>query len=276
MIEISSINDAKIKKIQEILSDKKIIVAFSGGVDSTLITYLAKKFCKDVIAVTVKNEFISKEEFNEAKNIAKEMGIDWTSIDVSVLSDPSINNNPPDRCYLCKKKIMMTLENIRKAERFDIIIDGTNVNDVKEYRPGLLALEELGIKSPLKEVGITKEEVREISKKFNLKTWNKPSMTCMATRFPYFDSLTPKKIKMIRSAEKFIREQYEIKILRVRFQFNEARIEVGLDELEKILKRTFLEKIRDHLKELGFEKVLINLDGYQSGIYDKEQLEKNY
>ncbi|NHI90958.1 MAG: ATP-dependent sacrificial sulfur transferase LarE [Candidatus Lokiarchaeota archaeon] len=272
LINIKSVSNEKIKKIEAILSNKKIVVAFSGGVDSSLIAYLAKKFGMDAYAITIKNEFITDEEFEAAKSVANEIGINWNSIQINVLTDPIIQNNPPDRCYFCKKKIMRTLENIRKIEKFDIIVDGTNADDANEYRPGLLASEELNIISPFKEVGMTKDEIRNVSKEFELSTWNKPSMACIATRFPYFDSLDPKKIEMVRKSEFYIKNEFKIQVLRVRFQNDEARIEIGSNEMEKILNNTSLRKINDQLKINGFKKVFLDLAGYQSGIYDKTQL----
>ncbi|MHA1785871.1 MAG: ATP-dependent sacrificial sulfur transferase LarE [Candidatus Helarchaeota archaeon] len=265
----------KIKMIAEIFNGKKIIVAFSGGVDSTLIAYLAKKYGKEAYAISIKSELISDDEIRDAENIAKEIGIQWNKIDLNILSDHQIKDNPPDRCYNCKKKIMQTLNQIKDLEGFDILVDGTNFDDSKEYRPGLQALKELNVISPLLIAKINKDEIRSISKQFNLSTWNKLSMPCLATRFPYFSPLTLEKLTLVRKSEKYLKKEFSINLLRVRYQYEQARIEIGLEEFKKILNVKTLKKINEKLKEFGFKKITLDLDGYKSGSFDMIEFKKN-
>ncbi len=264
LININLLENEKIQKIKEILTNKKAIIAFSGGVDSSLITYLAKQFASDAYAITIKSEFISDDEIKEAKEIAGKIGIDWNLVNLSVMNDPEIKNNPPDRCYLCKRTIIKTLLQIKTMENFDLIIDGTNADDLLKDRPGLEALKEFKIISPLAEVGLTKDEIRKIANNLQLSSWNKPSMPCIATRFPSFYDLNLDEIKMVMDAENFIRFEYDIKILRVRSEFKKARIEVDKNEMEKLLKLDVIRKINDRLKELGFVQVTLDLNGYKS------------
>ena len=264
MIIINLEKNEKIQKVKALLADKKVIIAFSGGVDSSLVAYLAKEFASDAYAITVQSEFITKEEAKDAMKIAKEIGIDWNILDLNLLNDPAIKDNPPDRCYVCKKKIIKTIEQIKNMEKFDIIIDGTNADDLKEERPGLVALKELNVISPLAEAGITKDEIRKIAKDLKLSSWDKPSMSCMATRFPSFYELKLKEINMVKKAEQFIKKEFGIKILRVKTEFKNARIVVGVEELEKLLDLKVITRLKSKLKELGFVQVSLDLDGYET------------
>jgi len=264
LIIINVLENKKIQKVKEILSGKKVVIAFSGGVDSSLAAFFAKKFANDAYTVTIKSEFISEDEVTDAKRVASELGIDWQVINLDILIDPKIKDNPPDRCYLCKKNIILTLQQIKKMENFDLIIDGTNADDLNEERPGLLALKESDVRSPLAEAGFTKDEIRKFAKEFKLSSWKKPSMPCIATRFPHFHELKMKEIEMVQKAEKFIRSEYDINILRVRIEFLNARIEVGVDEIEKLLNLEVIKRISNTLKELGFNQVTLDLEGYKT------------
>lgn len=256
------LENEKILKVKEILSNKKVIIAFSGGVDSSLVAFLTKRFASDAYAITIKSEFISEDEVTDAKKVASEIGIDWNLVKINIINDPKIKDNPPDRCYLCKTAIIKTLEQIRTMENFDLIVDGTNADDLHEERPGLEALKESEVLSPLADAGITKEEIRQFAQELKISSWNKPSMPCIATRFPHFHELKMKEIDMVQKAEKFIRTEFDIKILRVRIEFLNARIEVGKDEMEKLLKKDVILRISNTLKDLGFKQVTLDLDGY--------------
>ena len=149
-------------------------------------------------------------------------------------------------------------------ENFDVIVDGTNADDLHEDRPGLLALKESEVLSPLAVAGITKEEIRKFAQSLNISSWNKPSMPCIATRFPHFHEFKMKELEMVQKAEKFIRSEFEVDVLRVRFDLYKARIEVGFNEMEKLLNSDVIKKISNTLKELGFKQVTLDLDGYKS------------
>jgi len=257
--------EAKIEKIKHILTGKKVLVAFSGGVDSSVITLLAKQFCPEVLAVTVESEITPFGELEYAKSVAEELGVKWKLVEVKKLDSPNFRANPPNRCYYCKKGIMDLLEKIRRQYNLDIIVDGTNADDLRDYRPGRQALEEFKIKSPLAEVGVSKLEIRKIAKAHNLSVYDKPSMACLASRIPYGIEITEKNLRMIAEAEKLIKELTHVSVLRVRHHGNMARIEVGINERSKFFNVEKLDKIVTRLKKLGFIYIVLDLQGYRSG-----------
>jgi uncharacterized protein len=226
-------------KIDEILDNlrkhKKILVAMSGGVDSSLVALLAKKAVgKNAIAITVDSIALPKEEIINAKKISKKIGIKHISVDMQQIPEQIISQNPPDRCYYCKKKIIKKLKQIAKKQDIKIIADGTNLDDLKTHRPGALALTEEKIISPLAEVGLTKSDIRNIAKIFNLPNVEKLSMACLFSRFPYGQKITKEKINQVAKAEKFIIKLLNVKEVRVRYHNDIARIELGRDERKLI------------------------------------------
>lgn len=255
----------KLQKVREILRDKKVLVAFSGGVDSSVITRLALEYCSRVLAVTVKSLVNPPNEIEEAECVAQEMGVEWRTIELNELEDSNFQANPPNRCYYCKKGLMTALQELAKSEGLDFIIDGTNADDLKDYRPGALALKELNIKSPLAEAGVTKYEIRNIAKSYNLSVHDKPSMACLASRVPYGEEITEKKLNMIGEAERIIRDLAKIKVVRVRYHRSIARIEVDPSERTKFFDEKLMDKIVAALKQLGFAYVTLDLQGYRSG-----------
>ncbi|HIP63152.1 MAG TPA: ATP-dependent sacrificial sulfur transferase LarE [Archaeoglobus profundus] len=235
------------------ISVNKAVVLFSGGVDSTLVTYLCKLYDVDYIAVTIDAEAIPRREIEYAKKIAKELEFNHTIIKISQLEISEFVKNTIDRCYYCKK-IMLS----RINEEFEgyPILDGTNKDDFNEFRPGLKAIKEFNVICPLKD--LSKVEVRTLAKNLGLPNWNKPSNSCLATRIK--GEITLDKIKMIEKAEDFL-YNLGFKIVRVRLECENARIEVGKDELERLFKMR--EIVTQKLKDIGFKRISLDLEGYR-------------
>ncbi len=257
----------KLQKLRVLLEGKCVLVAFSGGVDSSSLLFLAKRFCSKVVAVTVDTVILPLGEVEEARAFAENLNVKHIIVKVDSLKDPNFVSNPINRCYLCKKHILEKLEEVARAEECDLIVDGTNASDIRgDYRPGIQALKEHGVLSPFAEAGITKEEVRILASSFGLKNIaEKPSSACLATRIPYGSKITEEKLKRIGEAEKFIKEVAKIRVLRVRDHEGLARIEVGKDEREKLFNIELLEKIADKLKNLGFNYICFDIEGYKTG-----------
>ena len=255
----------KIQKVRDLLQGKKVLVAFSGGVDSSVIARLAKDFCARVLAVTVISNTNPPGEIEEAKEVAKEIGVEWKTIEINELHNSEFQKNPPNRCYFCKKELMTALLKLAKSEKLEFIIDGTNADDREDVRPGIRALMELKIKSPLAEASITKEEIRIMAKEYNLSVYNKPSMACLASRIPYGEDITEKKLRMIAEAETIIKRLAHVEVVRVRCHKNIARIEVLPHERVKFFDEDLLDQIVRSLKQVGFIYVALDLQGYRSG-----------
>jgi len=258
--------EEKLLKLKKIVKDlESVVVAFSGGVDSTLVA----KVCYDVLkdnsmAVTARSETYPDFEFEEAKGLAKEIGIRHLVLNTSELAIEGFASNPPNRCYFCKTELFEKLKDIAKQHRFLHVADGANLDDMEDYRPGLEASKELGVKSPLKEADMTKKDVREASKMLNLPNWNKPAYACMSSRFPYGQSITEEKLKMVSEAEKYLRglglEQF-----RVRHHETIARIEVLPEDIHILTNSSTRDELLSKFKEIGFTYVTLDLEGYRSG-----------
>jgi len=255
----------KIQKVKEFLQGKKVLVAFSGGVDSSVVIRIAEEFCKRVMAVTIISKVNPPGEVDTAKSVAQEIGVDWRSIEVNELEDPNFQANPPNRCYFCKKKLFSVLLDLAKQEGLDQVIDGTNYDDLQDFRPGYTAVQELNIKSPLAEAGITKNEIRIIAKEYNLSVYNKPAMACLASRIPYGEKITEEKLHMISQAEITIKELTGIEVIRVRYHGSIARIAVHPSERAKFFNGDLCDTIVLALKKLGFIYITLDLQGYRSG-----------
>lgn len=259
--------------IEDLKKKDKIVVAFSGGVDSSVVTALAyKALTKNALAVTIDSPLLPSEELLNAKKIAKNIGIKHLIFRLDELKIPEFAKNPPNRCYLCKKYRFSSLKKIleEKGLNFNVIVDGTNLSDLGEYRPGLLALKEEGIYSPLLKHKISKDLTRKIAKFLRLPVYNKPSSACLASRFPYWSELTLKKLRRVDKAEKYLRNKFQIKIVRVRDHNGLARIEIGKEELKLLLKRSVIDDVIGRLKKLGFRFITLDLEGYRFGSFDEE------
>ena len=256
----------KLQHLKEILSEMgSAIIAYSGGVDSTFLVKVAHEILKDkVIAVTIKSSIHPLSETNEAKKMAKKIGVKHLIIETDELSNPEFAINPPERCYFCKKTLFTKLSVLTKEYNLDYILDGSNYDDIKESRPGTRAARQFGVRSPLKEAGLTKKEIRKLSKKSGLSTWNKPAFSCLATRMPYGTLITKESLSMINKAEEFLRS-LGINQVRVRHHNHLARIEILQNDIPKILKKEMRNKIVIKFKELGYHHTSVDLERYRTG-----------
>ncbi|MFW9879190.1 MAG: ATP-dependent sacrificial sulfur transferase LarE [Candidatus Thorarchaeota archaeon] len=258
--------DSKLEALITFLKEKKIIVAFSGGVDSSLLAFLSKKYAKDTLLVTERSILYPEEEIEEASQFAKKYGINHLIIERNPLLNENFQCNPSNRCYICKSGLYNDIIEIKKAKDFDLILDGSNIDDLSDYRPGMQALKELNISTPYIDFKIKKEEIREISKYFKLDVQSKPSMACFSSRIPYGQIINEQKLNMIREAEKYLKNTFNLKQLRVRLhEPNLARIEFLPEDFTKILSNTNLDLIKNRFKELGFTYITIDIEGFRSG-----------
>ncbi len=242
--------------IQEFFEvNKKIAIAFSGGVDSAYLLYAAVKAGADVKAYYVKSVFQPGFEFRDAKELAELIGCDLSVIEADVLSDETVAANPPDRCYYCKQHIMGAITEAAKADGYDTVCDGTNASDDADDRPGFKALAEYGIKSPLRECGLTKEDIRKASKEAGLPTWNKPAYACLATRILTGERITAEKLGTTEKAESIIYGM-GFRDFRVRMRGSRALCQFTSAQLVEAIKRE--EEIRGALSELYDE---VRIDG---------------
>lgn len=255
------------------LADGGLCVAFSGGVDSALLLKLCCEVSSNVHAVTFDTMLHPKADTENAIRLAHEYGAKHTILTIDEFSDEQIMENPVNRCYLCKHLLFETLTEYAKKQGLQYILDGTNADDLLEYRPGLKALEELHIISPLAKLGITKAQVRQMAAMLGLEVATKPSSPCLATRLPYHVKITKEALEQIRLGEDFLRRT-GFEIVRIRLHKDIARIEVPLARLEELLAKR--SEITAQLKAIGFTYITVDLEGFRSGsmdihIHEKEQ-----
>ena len=266
--------EEKEKKLAVLLEKcMPLAVAFSGGVDSTYLLHEAVKAGKEkVTALIMKTPSVPERELDEAVAFCKSRGISFFVLPADPFSAVGFRENGRDRCYICKHFLFSALLEKAKEEGIPFVADGTNADDRKEFRPGLRALKELDIRSPLAEAGLTKKEIRELSEKEGLPTWNKPSFSCLATRFPYGEELTVEKLRRTDAAENLLAE-LGFTQRRVRVHGNLARIEVLPAEIPLLLERR--DMISSRLEELGFLYTTVDLKGFRSGSMDTAAVTKN-
>jgi uncharacterized protein len=258
--------EAKVERFKNILEEMKtVLVAYSGGVDSTFLATVAHEvLCSKMVAVFVSGPIFPEEEQVEAEITARKAGFPYRTIELDILQAPGFSANPPDRCYHCRIALFGRLKQIAFEEGLDWVIDGTNYDDLTDYRPGRRAAEESGVRSPLIEAELTKEEVRHLSREKGLPTWNKPASPCLASRIPYGTPVTLETLQLISEGEKFL-HSLGLGQLRLRHHGDIARIEVDEKEIGILLKDEIRRKTVEHMKSLGYKYVTLDLTGYRTG-----------
>jgi uncharacterized protein len=244
----------------------RVLVAYSGGVDSTLVLKVATETLgtEGAVGVTAKSETLTGEEFEEAGRIAGELGLNVRSIEYSELNIDGYATNPVDRCYFCKLELFGRLEEVGREVGAEAICNGDNFEDTGDFRPGMKAGAELGVISPLKEARMSKAEVRALARHLGLPNWDKPSGACLSSRVPYGESITAEKIEAIGRGEKLLRELGCAQV-RLRHHGTIARIETGVEDMARLLEPKTRERLIEELKALGFLYVTLDLAGYRTG-----------
>lgn len=257
----------KYEKLKEILRGYgKVTIAFSSGVDSTFLLHVAFDTlgADNVAAATATDESFPERELNESEDYCKQLGVKQYVFDSNELNVPGYAENPINRCYLCKKNLFVTMQKLADEHGLGEICEGSNMDDLGDYRPGLQAIQELGIHSPLREAELYKQDIRDLSKELGLPTWRKQSFACLASRFPYGDRITAEKLKMVDLAEQRLLDLGFTNV-RVRVHGNVARIEVRPDEMQRLVEPTTASEVDTYLKEIGFTYVAVDLAGYHTG-----------
>lgn len=261
---------SKSQKLNSILNELgSFAVAFSGGVDSSFLLHRAHKLNKSgIIAITIRTPYIPSREIEESVEFTKNYGIKHKILDIAF--PDLISNNPIDRCYLCKKTLFTELLGYARQNNYNHVIDGTNADDTGDFRPGMKALKEMGIRSPLLESGLTKKEIRDLSRTEGLDIWNKPAMACLLTRIPYDTEVREDMLRMIEEAENLLLEK-GYPGTRVRVHGDVARIECIPGFMEKIIHHPEREYIISNLKKIGFRYISLDLEGYRTGSSNPEK-----
>lgn len=260
--------NSKIRKLCELFRpDDRVLIAFSGGVDSTFLLYALSEYCKlDVKALTIQTPYIPGWEATEASGFCKDHKIEH---DILKLPFPkSIITNPGDRCYRCKHTLFNAITEYASKHKYNIVADGSNVDDTGEHRPGIKALKELKIRSPLIEAGFTKKDIRQDLKEAGLEIWNKPAYACLLTRLPHDIRVDTKELFIIEEAEIYLKE-LGFEGTRVRLHKDIARLECSQDHFSLLTEKSNRDLISDKLKQLGIKFVTIDIDGYRTGSMNK-------
>jgi pyridinium-3,5-biscarboxylic acid mononucleotide sulfurtransferase len=256
----------KLTQIQDLLRNLgRCVVAYSGGVDSTLVAKVAYDVLGDkVLAITAVSPSLMQEDLDEAIDQAQVIGIRHEIVETQELDNPNYASNPANRCYFCKSELHGTLAPLAQSLGYDTVVDGVNLDDLGDYRPGLQAGKEKGVLSPLAQCGITKVEVRQLSQLLGLPWWEKPAMPCLASRFPYGEAITQEKLQRVGAAERYLRKLGQ-RHFRVRSHEDTARIEISPDRIRQFVLEVDLPKLVIALQEAGYRYVTLDLEGYQSG-----------
>jgi len=256
----------KLRKLKEILIDmEEVTVAYSGGVDSTFLLKVATQTlntkCLGVLAVS---PTFPSREYDQAVQAAKSMGAFLQVIYTHELEDDNFVKNPVNRCYFCKSELFDSIAEIASEERFKNFVDGSNMDDLGDHRPGMKALKERNVRSPLQEAGLTKKEIRELSREMGLQTWDKDALACLSSRFPYGEMISRQKLKMVDEAENYLSD-LGFRYIRVRHQQNSVRIEVDPGQVSRLMESNTKTGVENYLKSIGYDEVTIDPKGYRHG-----------
>lgn len=261
----------KLQQLQTLFAQmERALIAYSGGIDSTLVAKVAFDVLGDqALAITANSPSLLPEDFEDAQVQAADMGIPHQVVATHEMDNPNYTTNPVNRCYFCKSELYDTLKPLATELGYAYVVDGVNADDLQDYRPGIQAAKERGTRSPLAEVGITKLEVREISKLLGLPWWDKPAQPCLSSRFPYGEEITVEKLRRVGQAERYLRK-LGWSTLRVRSQGDTARIELPAADILRFTQQTELPQLVSAFKAYGFIYVTLDLEGFVSGKLNQE------
>ncbi len=251
---------------KQYFKNKRVILAFSGGLDSTVLLQLSLKFAETVTAVIARSNFLHNHEFEQAIYYLDQKNVVYYVVEVNLLKNSQVVNNTKNRCYYCKKELFRAMINRVTNLSYDLFIEGSNLSDLDDYRPGMKAIKELGIRSPFLELEISKDIIRKIADDLDLKSITKAPTTCLATRVEYGKTITRDLLERIEQAEMFVKEILNVEIIRVRYHKGDiARIELLPQNVAKLLSSTIRSQIVEKLRELGFKYISVDLEGYSQG-----------
>ena len=259
-------SDRKLEQLRELFSGmERALIAYSGGVDSTLVAKIAYDVLGDrALAITAVSPSLLPEELVDAQTQAAQIGIPHELVETHEMNNPDYTANPINRCYFCKSELHDTLKPLALKRGYPYVVDGVNADDLQDYRPGIQAAKERGARSPLAEVGVSKAEVREISRSLGLAWWDKPAQPCLSSRFPYGEAITVTKLQRVGRAEIYLRK-LGYQNLRVRSVEDTAKIELPAEDIQGFIQNVDLPQVVKAFQDLGFVYVTLDLEGYRSG-----------